>query len=81
MINLRAVCYYMHEDITCRLCGGDEETLDHVLNTYRYIQRGGNISTSDIYKQDSLVNKDIVGRIKGFLKLVSDKEGEATGEE
>ena len=82
MINLRAVCHYMHEDITCRLCGGDEESLDHVLNSCRHIVQGGkNISTTNIYEQDSSINKDIVERIKTFLKLVSEKEREAISEE
>ena len=78
MVKLRAVCHYMNDDTTCRLCGDHEETIHHVLNECRGIDRKdeSNITTTNIYGNDVTTCKDTVERIKTFLKFASERESE-----
>ena len=75
MIDLRAVCHYMHKSITCRLCDAEEETIDHVLNCCEFVERGDRfIESRDIYNGDDETVKDVVRRVKQFLRAVEEKD-------
>ena len=66
----------MNDDTTCRLCGDYEETIHHVLNECRGIDRkeGSDIATTNIYGNDVTICKHAVERMKTFLKLASEME-------
>ena len=76
MIKLRAVCHYLYEETSCRLCGKGEETIDHVLNECEFIECDNAIKTTDIYEQDVTIHKEVVQRVKKFFKLVDEKQCE-----
>ena len=38
MIELRAVCHYRFNEVTCRLCRDKEDTVEHTLNKCKAIE-------------------------------------------
>ncbi len=76
MIDLKAVCYYRYQDVTCRLCGDHDETMDHVLNRCKYTIHEHIITMDNVYQSDDNTNQEIVERIQSFLKKVSEKDDE-----
>ena len=76
MIDLRAVCQYMHQDVLCRLCGSEEESVCHVLNVCKHVEREDSTITVDmIYNggDDDETNKMVARRIRSFMEMVEEK--------
>ena len=74
MIEMRAVCYYRFKDISCRLCGEEDETLHHVLNVCKYIERDITVDLLDLHKGDNGINNEIVKRVEKFRKKAKESE-------
>ena len=61
---------YAEDDVMCRLCEMEEETLDHVINRCGKILR--TCVMSDIYSLSRENVVDVVGRMKTFVHLVQE---------
>ena len=69
-IDLRAVRYYMQgEDTLCRLCHEEDETIDHVVNNCRMINRKRRI---DIDSTECEVLREVAQLYSKFKEMVND---------
>lgn len=74
MIEMRAICYYRFKDVSCRLCGEEDETLHHVLNICNYIDRTIIVELPDIHKRDEEINNLVVQRVEQFRRKAKECE-------
>ena len=69
MVDLRGVRTYMYEDTSCRLCDGEAEDINHVLNFCSHVTRTEHTHTlkeDDIYGVNIEKLKEVVKRINEF---------------
>ena len=68
-VDVKANLRYKYPDLKCRLCGNDDQNLNHILNECRtnYTRRG---DVTNLYTQDEIDAKEIVHRVKSFLNQV-----------
>ena len=78
IVDLKTVRKYKYgeEDVMCRLCEIDEETLGHVINGCAKVPRTCLIS--DIYSLSKDVVVDVVARMKTFVQLVEEQDSSDT---
>ena len=69
---------YDENDTCCRLCGKGPETLGHIISSCVKITR--NNVVSDIYSLARTDVETVVARVKLFLTLAEEKEGECGDE-
>ena len=63
---------YDVDDVMCRLCHNDEESIDHIVNKCEAITRTCNIP--DVYSIEKDVVETVVKRVKEFIKFAEEKE-------
>ena len=61
------------DDVSCRLCQKEEESVEHIVNRCEAISRTSS-SNIDIHSMEKEVVKMIVDRMKEFIKRSEEKE-------
>jgi hypothetical protein len=69
VMDLKALRRYAYDDSSCRLCGGGEESVDHVLNRCAKVTRGH--TTVDIYTNDLEEMREAASRLEDFVDKLS----------
>ena len=64
---------YMYQDTQCRLCGGDDESVAHVLNDCVSISRSS-MHLADIHNLSEEETLEMLARIETFKELVEQKD-------
>ena len=73
-LDLKTLRKYNYEEanVLCRLCGKEEETVDHIINICVMVTRTEIIY--DVYSLEREHIEIVVARIKMFLKLAEEKK-------
>ena len=77
ILNIKAVRKYWYKDTECRLCGGEEEDVNHVVNDCKAVPRCSRIGS--VLSNDLPEIKEIADRCILFGTLVKELEGEQAG--
>ena len=58
---------YDDGDVLCRLCGNEEETLEHIVNDCQHVSRSCHMENIQSVVKDDVV--EVVSRVKKFNNL------------
>ena len=80
-LDIKTMRKYNYEDgdVLCRLCGNEEETLDHIVNECPNISR--NCQVKDILSGQKEEIADVLSRVKEFNRLADEKTVDCLEEE
>ena len=80
-LDIKTMRKYNYEDgdVLCRLCGNEEETLDHIVNECPSISR--NCQVKDILSGQKEEIADVLSRVKEFNRLADEKTVDCLEEE
>ena len=66
----------MYHDMNCRLCGLEDETINHVLKVCREVKSEPLSGNIDVYTENTEMQKAITQRARSFADRVKEVEEE-----